>query len=287
MGKHARKPTVIVMSSHVIRGSVGNRAAVFALETLGFPVWAIPTIILPWHPGHGSATRMVADKKSFEAMLSDLGNARWIGEVGAILTGYMANSDQVKHAAGFIQALRERSPGICYVCDPVIGDGEGLYVSQETAEAIRDCFLPLADLATPNRFELAWLSGEQMCTTTSQAVAQARILGSKRVLVTSAPAEGGQTSNLLVSAPGQSMFKVSHPEFADPPNGPGDLTAAIMLAHLLDQHREDEALALTTASVSAVLERSLVRGEDELALETHAKFLLEPEILDFTVQKLI
>ena len=31
---------VIVISSHVIRGSVGNRAAVFALETLGYPVWA-------------------------------------------------------------------------------------------------------------------------------------------------------------------------------------------------------------------------------------------------------
>ncbi|TGR73387.1 pyridoxal kinase, partial [Mesorhizobium sp. M1C.F.Ca.ET.189.01.1.1] len=49
---------VIVISSHVARGSVGNRAAVFALETRGFPVWAVPTIILPWHPGHGRATRI-------------------------------------------------------------------------------------------------------------------------------------------------------------------------------------------------------------------------------------
>jgi pyridoxine kinase len=45
-------PSVIVISSHVVRGSVGNRAAVFALETLGFPVWAVPTVVLPWHPGH-------------------------------------------------------------------------------------------------------------------------------------------------------------------------------------------------------------------------------------------
>jgi hypothetical protein len=47
---------VIVVSSHVARGSVGNRAAVFALETLGFPIWAVPTVILPWHPGHGRIT---------------------------------------------------------------------------------------------------------------------------------------------------------------------------------------------------------------------------------------
>ncbi|MBE0694401.1 MAG: pyridoxal kinase, partial [Aquamicrobium sp.] len=39
---------VIVISSHVARGTVGNRAAVFALETLGLPVWAVPTVILPW-----------------------------------------------------------------------------------------------------------------------------------------------------------------------------------------------------------------------------------------------
>ncbi|MEP2575390.1 MAG: pyridoxal kinase, partial [Nitratireductor sp.] len=39
------KPAVIVISSHVARGSVGNRAAVFALETLGYPVWAVPTVI--------------------------------------------------------------------------------------------------------------------------------------------------------------------------------------------------------------------------------------------------
>jgi pyridoxine kinase len=50
---------VIVISSHVVRGSVGNRAAVFALETLGHPVWAVPTVILPWHPGHGPAKRIV------------------------------------------------------------------------------------------------------------------------------------------------------------------------------------------------------------------------------------
>ena len=49
----------LVISSHVVRGSVGNRAAVFALETLGFPVWAVPTVILPWHPGHSRATRIV------------------------------------------------------------------------------------------------------------------------------------------------------------------------------------------------------------------------------------
>src|SRR5882757_4912440 len=88
----AEKPdaprAVIVISSHVARGSVGNRAAVFALETLGFPVWAVPTVILPWHPGHGRATRIVPPLDQFKALMADLERAPWLGEVGAVLSGY-------------------------------------------------------------------------------------------------------------------------------------------------------------------------------------------------------
>ena len=40
-----RGGAVIAISSHVARGSVGNRAMVFALERLGFEVWAVPTIV--------------------------------------------------------------------------------------------------------------------------------------------------------------------------------------------------------------------------------------------------
>jgi pyridoxine kinase len=55
------RPGILVISSHVVRGSVGNRAAVFALESLGFPVWAVPTVTLAWHPGQGTAMRIVVE----------------------------------------------------------------------------------------------------------------------------------------------------------------------------------------------------------------------------------
>ena len=83
---------VIVISSHVARGSVGNRAAVFALETLGHPVWAVPTVILPWHPGHGPATRIVPDADQFSAFMKDLERAPWLGEVAAVLSGYLGDA---------------------------------------------------------------------------------------------------------------------------------------------------------------------------------------------------
>ena len=109
------KKAVIVISSHVARGSVGNRAAVFALETLGFPVWAIPTVTLPWHPGHGASTRIVADETAFAAFLTDIENAPWISEVGAILTGYMANPAQVKSIANLVSNIKAKNEN-CDTC---------------------------------------------------------------------------------------------------------------------------------------------------------------------------
>ncbi len=151
--------TVIVISSHVVRGSVGNRAAVFALETLGFPVWAVPTVVLPWHPGHGPAGRIVPPPHEFATLMQDLERAPWLGEVGAILTGYLGHPEQADAVAGLIKAVKARNPNALYLCDPVIGDQKGLYVPEATANGIRDKLLPLADIATPNRFELSWLTG--------------------------------------------------------------------------------------------------------------------------------
>src|SRR3546814_561384 len=190
---------VIVISSHVVRGSVGNRAAVFGLETLGLPVWALPTIVLPWHPGHGPATRLTFPEADFDNAIDDLIRAPWLGEVKAVLTGYFANAAQTRSAARLVRALREKKPDLFYACDPVIGDLAGLYVAQETAEAVRDELLPLATLATPNRYELAWLAGAALDTNT--AIMDAAIgLGPSKILVTSAvPMMAGGTGNLYLT----------------------------------------------------------------------------------------
>jgi hypothetical protein len=178
---------VIVVSSHVARGSVGNRAAVFALEVLGHPVWAVPTVILPWHPGHGRATRIVPGPAEFAALMRDLENARWLGEVGAVLSGYLGHPEQAEAVASLVAAVKARNGAALYVCDPVMGDSGGLYVPAETASAIRDRLLPLADIATPNCFELEWLSGRQLPDVKS-VLSAALDLGPPTMLVTSAPA---------------------------------------------------------------------------------------------------
>lgn len=265
---------VIVISSHVVRGSVGNRAAVFALETLGRPVWALPTIVLPWHPGHGPATRLKFPDADFDHAIDDLIRAPWLGEVSAILSGYFGTPQQPAAVARLVEAAKLRNPDLTYVCDPVMGDLGGLYVPVETASAIRDRLIPLADLATPNRYELQWMVGSEL--TSNQAIIDAALsLGPKRIMVTSAvPMMAGGTGNLLLR--GRSALLAEHRLIDNPPNGLGDLLAAVFLARLLDGMEEEKALQLATASVFEILARTAKRGGDELALESDYASLSNP-----------
>ncbi|MBB3594690.1 pyridoxine kinase [Rhizobium sp. BK529] len=265
---------VIVISSHVVRGSVGNRAAVFALETLGHQVWALPTIVLPWHPGHGRSTRLTFAEADFEAAIDDLIRAPWIGEVKAVLSGYFGNAAQARSVAKLVASLREKNPELLYVCDPVMGDLGGLYVPEATAEAIRDHLIPLASLATPNRYELAWLSGAALDD--NGAVMEAALaLGPSRMLVTSAvPMMTGSTGNLYLS--GKHALLAEHRVVENPPNGLGDLLAALFLSRLLSGMEDEQALQLATASVFEVLARAVKRGSNELMLASDASSLSTP-----------
>lgn len=268
------KSTVIVISSHVVRGTVGNRAAVFALETLGHPVWALPTVILPWHPGHGRSTRVPVSAEDFDAIVSDLIRAPWRGEVKAVLSGYLGSAAQARSVARLVESLRADNPDLLYMCDPVCGDDRGLYVPEETAAAIRDSLIPLASVATPNRFELAWLAGAPL--ETNAAIMEAALsLGPPRMLVTSAlPMMAGSTGNLYLSGAGALLAE--HRIVPNPPNGTGDLLSAIFLSRLMEGLPEERALMTATASVFEIVARTAKRGADELTLEQDASSISTP-----------
>lgn len=268
------RTSVIVISSHVVRGSVGNRASVFALETLGFPVWAVPTVILPWHPGHSRATRIVPAREDFVSLINDLCGAPWLGEVGAVLSGYLGDAGQADDVARLVAAVRAVNPEALYLCDPVIGDTGGLYVPEAVASAIASKLVPIADIATPNVHELGWLSGAPIGDTNS-LIAAAETLGPARVLVTSAIAMmAGSTGNMLLS--GSQTLMAEHRLIPNAPNGLGDLMSASFLARLLEGLPDEKALQMATGAVFEILARTARRGADELTLETDAQSLRTP-----------
>ena len=274
MSAESVKPAVIVLSSHVARGAVGNRAIVFALEKLGFPVWAVPTVLLPWHPGHGRATRIVPEAAQFSDLLADLARSPRLGEVGAVLTGYFGDAGQIEAAARLVDSVKAANPAATYLCDPVCGDSGGLYVAQETATALRNEMVPRSDIITPNRFELAWLAG-MPTETPQQAIAAAEALGRPLNAVTSAPALMAGSTGVLLVADGQRLA-IEHRAIDRAPNGPGDLFSALFLGRILAGESREDALRKATASAFEALARASRRGADELMLAEDADCLAHP-----------
>jgi len=267
-----RKPTVLVISSHVARGAVGNRAAVFALERLGFPVVAVPTVTLPWHPGEGRATRIIPPDEAFAKLLGDLAEAPWLGEVGGILSGYLGAAGQAAPIAALVEAVKARNPAALYLCDPVIGDEAGPYVPEPVIAAIREKLIPLADMATPNRHELGVIGGEVL-TGNDDLIAASRTTGVPETVVTSAFGKPNQAANLLVAPEGAHL--ATHAALAAAPHGTGDLFAALYLAHRLDGTAAPEALRLAAGATYRLAE--LAAGDSALPLAAGQEVLVSPE----------
>jgi pyridoxine kinase len=253
------KPPVIVVNSLVSRGSVGGRASLFALERLGFPVVFVPTVLLPWHPGHGPGTRVVVDA----ALIEDQARSAVSGSIGGCLTGYFGTGAQVEAAIGLIGRLREAGPAPLVLCDPVVGDGGRFYVPDEVRESVMR-LAATAEILTPNRFELAFLAGRDFGGIADNAglVAAARSLGRPEVVVTSAFAGAAETGNLLVTPHGSEL--VAHRVVAHAPHGTGDLLAALYLGHRLGGATPRDALERATGATLRLVE--LAAGAAELPL---------------------
>jgi pyridoxine kinase len=252
---------VLAISSQVVRGHIGLSAIVPALRRLGHEVWALPTIVLSNHPAHPRAAGTRIDPAIQREMLDTLDLNGWLGEIDAVITGYLPSPGHVHVAAGIVRRLKvERD--ITYLCDPVVGDDpKGLYLDPHAAEAIRSELIGLADIATPNRFELGWLRGGDMQTITDLQRA-AKALAVETAIVTSAAEEHGRIATLMVSADGEHICDAAWRP--DVPHGTGDLFAALVLGHQLNRENGPMALGRAAAGVDAALAASA--GRDELEL---------------------
>ena len=152
-----------------------------------------------------------------------------------------------------MRASRRRTPRTQVVVDPILGDAGKLYVATETAEAIRDRLVPLASIATPNLFELQWLTGVSS-THHDQIRDAARGLGPPAVVVTSALQTRESIATLLVTA--DTCIERPMRVRSGIPNGAGDLFAGLLLGHLLNGRDTEAALDVSLQILDRVLAAS-------------------------------
>ncbi|XP_034803859.1 pyridoxal kinase isoform X2 [Pan paniscus] len=166
---------VLSIQSHVIRGYVGNRAATFPLQVLGFEIDAVNSVQFSNHTGY----------------------AHWKGQV--------LNSDELQE---LYEGLRLNNMNkydyMLTVCDPVLGDkwdGEGsMYVPEDLLPVYREKVVPLADIITPNQFEAELLSGRKIHSQEEalQVMDLLHSMGPDTVVITSSDLPSPRGSDYLI-----------------------------------------------------------------------------------------
>jgi pyridoxine kinase len=274
---------ILSIQSHVAYGHVGNDAAVFPLQRLGHEVWAVHTVQFAAHTGYGPPKGQVFEASHIREVIEGIAAREDFATCEAVLSGYMGSSAIGEAIVVAVARVKAANPHALYACDPVLGDvGKGFFVRPEMPDFMRDQVVPQADIVTPNLFELEALTG-RTCSTLDETKSALRALHAKGplvILLTSAVIDETPRDAVdMIASDGKSLWRIRSPRLGFSPNGAGDLTAALFLAHYLKERSVPNALALAASSVHAILEATFDKGGGELALIAAQNALVQPPLL--------
>jgi len=265
-------PLALILSSYVAASRIGGAAQQYVLAAHGIDPVLVPTVVMGRNPVRGTTGRPV-DDDHFAAMLDDVEADGLFGLADLVITGHFSSAGQAALAARTIARVRAAgragafNPRPVILVDPILGDApKGLYVRPEVAQAMPE-LVALADVVTPNRWELSHLSP-------GPVAGAAQRLG-RPALVTSATADGERIGTALVTARGAVLF--SHAQFEGPPHGTGDLVAASLGAGLVQGLELPEAAERAVRAAAHAVGAAHAWRASELPLVALGAALREPQ----------
>jgi pyridoxine kinase len=276
--------SILSIQSHVAYGYVGNRAAVFPLQRLGFDVTVINTVQFSNHSGYGSLKGDVFSPEHLRSLIDGIRERGVFPHLNAVLSGYMGDASLGSLIIDVVQELKTITPSLIYCCDPVIGDvGRGVFVRPGIGEYFRDHVVPVADVLTPNQFELNFLTGIEIESLGDalRACEALRARGPHTILVTSLvlpDTPEHKIQMLLSTANGTWLIETPRFDIVPAPTGAGDMTAALFLGHLLLHESPAVALEKMAASVYGIFEKTfnthsrelqIIPAQEEIVMPTH------------------
>ena len=269
---------ILSIQSAVAFGHVGNSAAVFPLQRLGFEVWPVNTVLFSNHTGYGAWRGRVVELDWVEEIVTGIDERGAFPACRAVLSGYLGAAQSGEAVLRTLARVRAQRPDVVYACDPVMGDeGSGFFVRPGIPEHFRDAALPLADIVTPNQFELGWLAGTRIASLDDarRAVEIVRRMGPKIVVGTSITV-GDDTSLGILAHSAEASWLVRTPRLEIELNGTGDVFTALFLGNWLRTGDLKAALERSASSMYAIVEATRAAGARELTLVASQDQLVAP-----------
>ena len=125
------------------------------MQCLGFNVESINTITLSNHPGsvYKTSQSQSIDSSFYKKLITGLESNKLLNH-DIVLTGYTNTMDILKEHYNTIKLVKKYNKQMIYICDPVLGDHGKFYVPENLLYYYKTHLLPLANVITPNQFEI-------------------------------------------------------------------------------------------------------------------------------------
>ncbi|MEJ5021223.1 pyridoxal kinase [Ochrobactrum vermis] len=261
--------SIISIQSQVVHGHVGNSAAVLPMQAHGLNVAAVPTTLLSNNPHFETMRGRVLESELVGDLLRGVEERGLIETSRYIVSGYLGSQANGDVVAAFVERARQINPDIKYICDPVMGDTNlGVFVADPVVECIVERLVPLADLLTPNQFELGLITQTEVTSwpALETAVARVQAFRGAKLVVTGcnlADTPEGLLENIVFDRKGTRLASSHLPIL---PVGTGDLFTGLLTAKLARGNTLVEAARGAAATVFEVLKRTMEAGEQDMQL---------------------
>ncbi|GAB3406465.1 pyridoxal kinase [Schumannella luteola] len=277
---------VLSIQSAVAYGHVGNSAAVFPLQRIGVEVLPVYTVNFSNHTGYGAWRGPLISPDDVREVITGIEERGVFGEIDVVLSGYQGGEGIGEVIIDAVTRVKAANPNAIYACDPVMGNAKsGCFVAPAIPVLLRERVVPVADVITPNQFELGFLTETEPDTLESTLASAdlARAMGPTTVLVTSVERPDRPEGTIeMLAVDDQGAWLVQTPHLPFKANGSGDVTAALFTAHHRRTGSAAEALETAVSSVFDLLRTTHEAGARELLLVESQEFYANPR-RQFTV----
>ncbi|KAK4111767.1 Ribokinase-like protein [Canariomyces notabilis] len=296
---------VLAVASHVVSGYVGNKIAVFSMQSLGCDVAALNTVQFSNHTGYRQWTGSRVSAQEITDLYQGLKQS-YLDDFDMMLSGYVPGAAALEAVGRIAEELKNKAkskPGsFFWVLDPVMGDNGTLYVAQDVVPVYRS-LVHHADLVLPNQFEAELLSEVEI--TDMASIGRAiRVMheryGIPHIVITSVSLPHPDHPVSSLSVVGSTMtsdrrprpFKIVFPAIDCYFSGTGDMFAALMVVRMREAvHNGGTGSGLmqrqswlSDDSVDA-LDLPLARAAEKVLASMHEVLTKTAERMEQTMEK--
>ncbi|TDT73484.1 pyridoxal kinase [Allofrancisella inopinata] len=280
-----KTPRILSIQSHVAYGYAGNKAAIFPMQKLGIEVSPIYTVQLSNHTQYPHYNGSFFNAKEIQNVIDGMIANNFLTKHDAVLSGYIGDTEIAKVIANTAKVIKDNNKNALYCCDPVFGDiydtgnQQGrIFATQKHPNIFLEHLLPIADIITPNLFELSILSDTKIKNFEDIVKACKNLITKTKnpdqiIIITSTSFDNSKTGIAIYH---KNKFKcLESPKYKVHPyvSGSGDITAAMFLSYILKGKDLFQALNKVIKCLDGIFKTTYELNSDELALVQAQRYI--------------